>query len=96
MRLSTKHPYNSMRWMIPLLSLTFEVTASEGLDSKKLWPYLDNHCMECHDELSEKGGVNLDELSFNLEDSNSFDLWVKIYDQIEQGAMPPSKKPRPP
>ena len=39
---------------------------------KSLKPFLEKHCNECHDEDVSKGDLNIDELSFNLKDSNNF------------------------
>ena len=55
----------------------------------------DQHCYECHDGDVSKGGLNLEELGINFQDRNTFKTWVRILDRVEEGEMPPPKKPRP-
>ena len=57
--------------------------------------FLDNHCLNCHDTVEAKGNLDLEQLSFDLADSTSFERWVQIYDRADHGEMPPAKKPRP-
>ncbi len=58
-------------------------------------PFLEKHCNECHDGDVKKGGLDLTALSFKPEDRKNFDRWVKIYDRVSKGEMPPAKKERP-
>jgi len=58
-------------------------------------PFLEKHCTECHDGDVKKGGLDLTALSFKPEDRKNFERWVKIYDRVSKGEMPPAKKPRP-
>ncbi|MDZ4287361.1 MAG: c-type cytochrome domain-containing protein, partial [Prosthecobacter sp.] len=60
-----------------------------------LTPFLDSHCVECHDAEVKKGGLNLTALPWKLDDRESFDRWVKVFDRVRKGEMPPAKKPRP-
>ena len=48
-------------------------------------------CLDCHDENTEtRLDFNLTE--FQLEDTEYFRLWERVYDQVASGAMPPKKK----
>jgi hypothetical protein len=58
--------------------------------------FLEDHCLECHDTDTKKGGLDLSKLSFDSASRDSFNTWVKIHDRIDRGEMPPKKKPRPP
>ena len=58
-------------------------------------PFLERYCTECHDGDVKKGGLDLTALSFKPEDLQNFDRWVKLYDRVSKGEMPPAKKPRP-
>ena len=49
-------------------------------------------CFDCHDTDTEEGGLDLESLTFNLNDSSSFDRWVLIHDRIKSGEMPPDAK----
>ena len=58
-------------------------------------PFLEQYCTECHDGDVKKGGLDLTALSFKPEDRRNFDRWVKVYDRVSKGEMPPAKKARP-
>jgi hypothetical protein len=66
---------------------------SAGLPGK-LEPFFDQHCIDCHDDELTKGGLDLLSLEWNLEDAHNESIWVKIYDQVASGEMPPEKKSR--
>ena len=57
-------------------------------------PFFDGHCVTCHDADTKKGGLNLTDLSGKPLDSKSFDLWVKVFDFVETGRMPPRAEKR--
>ncbi len=52
----------------------------------------EKYCLDCHDADTEKGKVNLDELSFDLGDIESAELWQKILNALNSGEMPPEDK----
>lgn len=63
---------------------------------KSVWPFLEKHCVECHDDLSAKGGLDL----YAFVDSGISGLeevqqWTAIFDRIDHDEMPPKKQPRP-
>ncbi|MEM9280977.1 MAG: DUF1592 domain-containing protein [Verrucomicrobiota bacterium] len=58
-------------------------------------PFFDQHCYDCHDHLSKKGGLDLLSLSDDLSDPAVLEAWIRIYDRIRLGEMPPQNKPRP-
>lgn len=60
-----------------------------------LMTFLDKHCTECHDSEVKKGGLDLTTLKFDLNDPALFEKWVKVHHSVEDGEMPPKKKPRP-
>lgn len=57
--------------------------------------FFEQHCLDCHDADAKKGGVDLDSLKWSPEDTANAELWIKVYDLVEQGTMPPKKKERP-
>lgn len=57
--------------------------------------FFEQNCLECHDNETQKGDLDLTSLSFNMIDTQSLKTWVKIYDAISNGDMPPKKKERP-
>jgi hypothetical protein len=52
------------------------------------------YCVECHDAEMKKGGLNLEGIKFEAEGTN-FGAWVKVFDRVVNGEMPPAKKARP-
>ncbi|MBI4660940.1 MAG: DUF1592 domain-containing protein [Verrucomicrobia bacterium] len=57
--------------------------------------FLQEHCLECHDAETTKGGLDLTALKFDLANSTNFSKWVLVHDRVSAGEMPPKKKPRP-
>ncbi|MEM0969828.1 MAG: DUF1592 domain-containing protein, partial [Verrucomicrobiota bacterium] len=51
-----------------------------------------NSCLDCHDDLVQKGNLRLDTLESILDDPSSEEMWLRIYDRVEAGEMPPKKK----
>ncbi|HZE98076.1 MAG TPA: DUF1592 domain-containing protein [Planctomycetota bacterium] len=58
-------------------------------------PFLEKHCLECHDKDNAKGGLNLDGLKLDPQDLKNFAVWVKVHDRVHDGEMPPDKKAKP-
>lgn len=83
-------PARTLRLLIclPLLCQAASPTAS-------LSTFIDKHCAECHDGDVKKAGLDLSALSWKPEERKNFDEWVKIFDRVTKGEMPPAKKPRP-
>jgi hypothetical protein len=74
------------------LSLFLLVVAASAAE---IAPFLDKHCLECHDSQTRKGNFDLEALKFAPTDPRNLAAWVKVHDQIAAGEMPPAKKPRP-
>ena len=53
-----------------------------------LHPFLAEHCLDCHDSDSKKGGLDLSGLSMNMTDRQAFAHWVKVYDQFGHTERP--------
>jgi hypothetical protein len=58
-------------------------------------PFLDDHCVSCHDAETKKGGLDLTALAAISGDAQILAQWVKVHDRIRDGEMPPKDKPRP-
>jgi hypothetical protein len=58
--------------------------------------FLEEHCFDCHDAETKKGGLDLTALKLDLTDAATFADWVKVHDRMRDGEMPPPKKKRPP
>jgi hypothetical protein len=61
----------------------------------KIAPFLDSHCVKCHDKDEKKGGLDLEALGFDLKNPQVFAAWVKVHDRTAEHEMPPKKKPQP-
>ena len=53
------------------------------------------HCTECHDADTHKGNLDLTALKPDFANPETFARWVKVYDRVESGEMPPRKRERP-
>jgi len=58
-------------------------------------PFLDQHCMDCHDGEMKKGGLDLSALSTDGADAAAMKKWVRVFDRVAAGEMPPAKKEQP-
>ncbi|MBI2950047.1 MAG: DUF1592 domain-containing protein [Verrucomicrobia bacterium] len=73
-------------------------TAASGIAGERtstVEVFLQEHCLECHDAETQKGGLDLTALKFDLANSTNFSKWVLVHDRVNAGEMPPKKKPRP-
>lgn len=61
-----------------------------------LGAFLESHCHECHDADVRKGDLDLTSLAMDLNRPETFARWVKVFDRVQSGEMPPAKKARPP
>lgn len=57
--------------------------------------FLNSYCLKCHDSVEEKGGINLEDLSFNLDTIESAELWQKTLNVLNSGEMPPEDEDQP-
>jgi hypothetical protein len=62
---------------------------------KELRPFIEKHCVDCHDSDEAKGGLDFGKLSADLNQPETLAKWVRIFDRVDQGEMPPKKKARP-
>jgi hypothetical protein len=56
-------------------------------------PFLERHCFDCHDNDTQKGDLNLFELS-RVDETNAA-LWKSVWAQVALEEMPPKKKAQP-
>jgi hypothetical protein len=81
-----------------LLPLGLVVALTHDLiqSASPLQPFLTEHCIDCHDRETHKGGLDLEELAPSFATRDQRRKWTLIFDRIEHGEMPPAKKRRPP
>jgi hypothetical protein len=58
--------------------------------------FFEQHCYQCHDATTRKGGLDLASLQFEATNADNFTHWIKVHDRIESGEMPPRTRARPP
>jgi hypothetical protein len=85
-----------MRWLIFLFLMpSGRLPAEAPLPYARLLPVLEEHCLDCHDADVRKGGIDLASLTGPEQARRDLKLWDRVLSQVESGAMPPDKKPRP-
>lgn len=72
-------------------ALSAQLEASEALPAPVL-SAIENHCADCHDDLATEGDLDLLSLEFNPADSGNRVRWIRVFDRVEQGEMPPPEK----
>ena len=70
------------------------ITGHAEVLTGRVRPFIEEHCTDCHDRDTRKGGLDLLALQFEPADPVNFSRWVLIYDRVRNGEMPPKKKPR--
>ncbi len=69
-------------------------TPAVGLsaDEPDAFTLVGNSCLDCHDEVTKKGGLRLDNLDPVGTGTANMETWLHVYDQVASGVMPPKKK----
>jgi hypothetical protein len=80
--------------ILPLFAVAAFAKAADDF-TQPLAPFFDSHCYECHDESVKKGGLDLDALPRDLADPAILAKWVRLYDRVASGEMPPKDRDRP-
>ena len=57
-------------------------------------PLVEASCIDCHDADTDTP-LNFEKIGHDLTDADTFRQWVKIFDRVDKGEMPPKKKKRP-
>jgi hypothetical protein len=76
------------RWAI--LAAAVAARGGEGGPAESaVMGFLEKSCLECHDDRSAKGDLDLSALRFDPGDAALRLRWVRIHDRIKNGEMPP-------
>ena len=78
-----------------LVAVALMCLGAQGQCAGPAGAFLEEHCIECHDAETQKGGFRLDHLE-TLKPADAAKGWGRILARLEAGEMPPVKKPRPP
>ncbi|MBL9131916.1 MAG: DUF1592 domain-containing protein, partial [Verrucomicrobiaceae bacterium] len=76
--------------MLRFLSL-FALFSGVSFAAVPVAAFLEGHCVECHDADVKKGGLDLASLAFDTKNP----VWIKVFERVRDGEMPPKKKPQP-
>ncbi len=81
-----------MKHFISILSLSALSILAHAQSSP---PQIDKSCLECHDKDNTKGSLDLTALPFDLTNPATRERWIRIYDRVEKGEMPPKPEDLP-
>jgi hypothetical protein len=70
--------------------LSLSVRAGEADFNKLAQPFLENYCVDCHDDDTQKGKVSLQSLGEVSAENAS--MWKRVWEQVALKEMPPRKK----
>lgn len=59
-------------------------------------PFLGSYCVGCHNAQLKKGGLDLEALPNDFGEPTAFAAWVKVFDRLRLGEMPPKSVKRQP
>ena len=54
--------------------------------------FIEKNCADCHDNETQKAGLDLIDLPFQPANEDNFAIWVKVHDRVKAGEMPPKKR----
>lgn len=77
------------------LSVLLAVLSARAVAAPAAPRQLEQSCIECHDRETAKGGLDLTALPYDLQDHGTRERWVRIYDRVEKGEMPPKAEDLP-
>ncbi len=58
-------------------------------------PFLEQHCLKCHNDQKQKGDFRLDALSRDFTDLQASQKWAEVMFRINAGEMPPEEEKQP-
>lgn len=84
-----------MKLRLAIIALLLPLAARGADDQfpKLVAPFLQQHCVACHGEKKQEGGVRLDGVK-GL-DAGNRTLWTLVHQKVSSGEMPPKGRPRP-
>lgn len=83
--------------LLCLLVLSSVAPHAAAADSfgDRLKPFLAKYCLDCHGPDEQKASMRLDTLGTDLADDATLARWVRVFDKVHTGAMPPSDAEQP-
>jgi hypothetical protein len=82
--------------LLALPTTVWGATAEEVAFRKQVEPFVSAHCVACHGADDQQGALRLDTLGTDLSDASTLTKWVRVYDKVVVGEMPPRDADQPP
>ena len=83
-----------------MLALTAAFLASSAIAAAPPFggadAFIQKNCATCHNSSAPAARLDLNKLTYEPANPDNFATWVKIYDRVSAGEMPPKPMPRPP
>jgi hypothetical protein len=57
--------------------------------------FVNDYCTRCHNDVDQKGRLDLTRLTFEPNDPANLAVWIKVHDRVKAGEMPPRSRARP-
>lgn len=83
------------RWAYSVVALACVVRAVDASPSSSvsiITDFVEQYCVDCHDDSSAKGDFDITSLGFTLDDAGNRARWTRVYDLVQQCEMPPPEK----
>ncbi|MEC9002020.1 MAG: DUF1588 domain-containing protein [Planctomycetota bacterium] len=98
-----KRPNRKHPWMLLLLvsglgseqAITTAAEPDREGYAQVVKPFLLKHCSQCHGSETQEADLAFHQLDSNLADGKQAGTWIRIYDQLNLGEMPPRDEPQP-
>ena len=71
------------------LLFSFVLTSMALAQPPLVRTFIKENCLECHSESDKSGGLDLSKLPWDLKNTESQNRWIKVFDRVEKGEMPP-------
>lgn len=82
--------YRSFGILAALLCLSANAIAgANDAAANAATKFLRANCIDCHDGPSGEGGFDASSISSDLKDPETFSRWVRVFDRVHDGEMPP-------
>jgi hypothetical protein len=90
------HHWNLSVLFASFAALLTALSPARALDGnafeKSIRAFTDEHCTSCHGPEVQRAKLRLDTVPLNLSDKDTAATWVKVFDRVSRGEMPPKRK----
>ena len=81
--------------LLPILLMVCAAASTKADVSPRVTEFVAHHCLDCHSGDDAEAGFDLRSLSVQLDDGVSYGQWIKAFDRINAGEMPPADAEQP-